>query len=595
MKKIFRAIKMAKKFWPTFLMLAISILIISVGKQVPPLVSKEVVDSLQLSTAEGIDVEQGLKVMFPYLAIYLGSLVILSAANRFSFHHSRMLNVKLRKHYTEIGFKKLLGSDIGYFDNNVSGSLMSKLERGVGRLTGQVTNIAVFFLPNIVSSIIALVILYNIRPEIVGVIFLVIVPYVLINLRILKKHEPIEKKIHKIWDKEMGHFYEVLSSMRLVKSFNRKEQEESSITRVHNKLVDLNKKIEKLWDWSLSKDILIEFMTWGLFLYSIVLVLNNQVTLGTFFLIIQYLALLKEPFLQVSWIYFEVRRTMIGARAYFKILDSKIKVKDSINPIELEEVKGKIEFDNVTFSYPKKGTKGAEKVLDRMDLSILPGETVALVAKSGGGKTTIANLINRFYDIQSGKILIDGHDIRALRQEQLRDNIGLVLQDSYLFQQTVEENLKYGNSKATEKELIAAAKSANAWEFIKSFPKKLKTEIGERGVKLSGGQKQRLSIARTLLKDPPILILDEATSSLDSESELRVQAAIWELIEGRTAIIIAHRLSTIQRADRILVIEKGKVVEEGSHSELMKKAGIYAGLYNIQTGKKKLKEFEIVA
>ncbi|MBN1915626.1 ABC transporter ATP-binding protein [Candidatus Dojkabacteria bacterium] len=594
MKELFRAIKLAKPFWHIFLMLAISIVVISAGKQVAPLVSKNIIDSIQNSIAIGEPLLISVEKIAPYLIAYLISLLLLTAANRFSWRSSQIVTTKLEKHFMDIGYEKLLNSDISFFDRQVSGSLMSKLQRGVNRIIRQVTTSVIYFLPNILTSVFAIGILLSIRPEIVGILFATVIPYVLINLYILKKHVPLEKEYNKTMDKGFGHFYEVISSIRLVKSFVRSDYEQNKMQKYNDKLVAIAKRIERIWDLSLLKDVILELMGGIIFIYTIILVIQGEITLGTFFLIIQYLTILKEPFWNLGWMYFEVRKGLIGARDYFKILDNKSNIVDDKSSVSMKEVKGKIEFRNVYFTYPgNTKTSKNQAVLKNLCLKINPGESIALVAKSGGGKTTIANLINRFYDVDKGSIEIDGTDIRKIKQAELRNNIGIVLQESYLFEQTIEKNLKYGKSYTKESEIIDACKVANAWEFIEKLPKGLRTKIGERGIKLSGGQKQRLSIARTLIKNPPILILDEATSSLDSKSEMKVQDALWKLIKGRTTVIIAHRLSTIQRADRILVIENGKIVEEGSHKELLKQKGVYSCLYDIQSGKKLLEEYEL--
>ena len=593
MKELFKAIKLARPFWPIFFMLAVSIVLISIGKQVAPLVSQKVIDSIQVSAQNTEPLGDALIKIIPFLGLYVASLLILTALNRFSWRNSQIVTTKLEKHFTDIGYKKLLNSDIAYFDRQVSGSLMSKLQRGVNRIIRQITTSVVYFLPNILTSIIAIAVLLSIRPEVVLFVFLAAVPYVLINLPLFKKHIVLEKTYNKLTDKAYGHFHEVIGSIRLVKSFGRADYEQNIMERFSIKLVNLAKRIERLWDWSLTKDVILELTSGFIFVYNVILVINGEITLGTFFLIIQYLAILKEPFWNLGWMYFEIRKGLIGARDYFKILDIQSNVNDPEKPLLLENVKGEVTFKNVSFGYGKPGKKVKNPVLKNINFRILPGESVALVAKSGGGKTTIANLVNRFYDVTSGSIRIDGIDVREISQKNIRENIGVVLQESYLFEQTIEENLRYGKSNLRKSQIIDACKVANTWEFIEKLPKGLNTKIGERGIKLSGGQKQRLSIARTLLKNPPILVLDEATSSLDSESEMKVQEALWKLIKGRTTVIIAHRLSTIQRADRILVIDDGKIVEQGNHEELLKTKGIYAGLYDIQSGKIRQKEYEL--
>ncbi|MFC1498854.1 ABC transporter ATP-binding protein [Verrucomicrobiota bacterium] len=262
---------------------------------------------------------------------------------------------------------------------------------------------------------------------------------------------------------------------------------------------------------------------------------------------------------------------------FTEVMDIDPEIKDRPNATSLDSVKGNIKFDNVNFSY----TKNGPTILNDINLEIKEGQTVALVGESGAGKTTLAAIIPRFYEPNSGKVAIDGHDIMDLKQISLRDNIGIVRQNAFIFDASIAENILFGNPNATEKELINAAKNANILEFIESLPEGFDTLAGEHGVKLSGGQKQRLSIARVFLKNPPILIFDEATSSLDSESESLIQNSMNELCRERTTIIIAHRLSTIRNADRIYVMKQGKIVESGTHEELIAKKGYYHQLHNI--------------
>jgi len=258
------------------------------------------------------------------------------------------------------------------------------------------------------------------------------------------------------------------------------------------------------------------------------------------------------------------------------MLDREREIRDHPGAVPLPPFSREIRFENVNFAYDD------EKILDGIDVTILRGETVALVGASGAGKTTIANLLPRFYDPNAGRILFDGHELRSVTLESLRKQIGLVTQETMLFNDTVRNNIAYGRSDVPMEKIVAAAKSAHAHEFIESLPDKYDTIVGERGARLSVGQRQRVTIARALLKDPPILVLDEATSALDSESEKLVQEALEILMKNRTSLVIAHRLSTVRRADRILVMEKGKVVETGTHRELLERDGIYARFHSLQ-------------
>lgn len=285
--------------------------------------------------------------------------------------------------------------------------------------------------------------------------------------------------------------------------------------------------------------------------------------------------------MNLSNFYNQVITNLTAAERIFEIMDTEPDIFDGAEVQELPEIEGKVEFDQVSFTYDE-GTPAETKVLENVSFCIQPGETIALVGPTGAGKTTIVNLISRFYDIQNGRILIDGHDIQKVSMESLRRQMGVMAQENFIFQGTVKDNIRYGRIDATDDEVIAAAKAVNAHEFIMKMENGYDTALKERGAGLSIGQRQLIAFARTMVSMPKILILDEATSSIDTYTELLVQKGIEALLKGRTSFVIAHRLSTIQRADRIFVIDKGGILEQGSPAELMEKKGHYYGLYMAQ-------------
>jgi subfamily B ATP-binding cassette protein MsbA len=306
-------------------------------------------------------------------------------------------------------------------------------------------------------------------------------------------------------------------------------------------------------------------------------VIHGNMTVGEIIAITMYLGPLYLPLQRFSELNIVFANSMAALDRIYEIMDEKPEIVDQPTAIELPEIKGNVTFDNVSFSYNHDCP-----ILKDVMFTVKPGQKVALVGPSGSGKTTIVNLIPRFYDVSAGRIMIDGYDVRNIKIKSLRRHIGMVLQDPILFSGTIRENILYGNPSASEQDVIKAAKAANAYEFITSSPNGFDTQIGERGAFLSGGQKQRLTIARAFLTNPMILILDEATSSLDSESEYLIQDAMSRLVKGRTTFIIAHRLSTIINADQILVLSAGTIVESGTHVELLLKAGLYRDLYDRQ-------------
>ena len=326
------------------------------------------------------------------------------------------------------------------------------------------------------------------------------------------------------------------------------------------------------------------------------LAIQGGVTVGTLLAITALLARLYGPLTALSNVRIDVMTSLVSFERVFEVLDLEPMVKNRENAITLKTSKPRIEFKNVSFSYPraeeislaslesaaKAETVQSGQVLNELSFVATPGTMTALVGPSGAGKTTISALLPRLYDVTEGSIEIDGHDIRDLTLESLRESIGIVMQDAHLFHETIAENLRYAKQDATEEEMIQACKSAQIWNLIDSLPNGFETMVGERGHRLSGGEKQRLAIARLLLKSPSVVILDEATAHLDSENEQLVHAALQTALKGRTSIVIAHRLSTVRDADQILVLEKGSIVERGTHDELVAKAGLYSDLYNRQ-------------
>jgi subfamily B ATP-binding cassette protein MsbA len=370
---------------------------------------------------------------------------------------------------------------------------------------------------------------------------------------------------------------ETIAGTRIVKAFGMEEYEGKRFAKENEDLFKLFMKSVSIKGISTP---LMEFLG-GIAMAAIVLyggleVLKGNSTPGNFFSFLAALIMLYEPVKRLTNVNNTIQQGIAGAQRVFSIIDIDPDIRNSSYAIALPKISKGIDIQNVTFSYAE------TPVLKNINLSINAGEVVAFVGMSGGGKTTLVNLIPRFYDVTEGKISIDSHDIRDVTIQSLRGQIGIVTQQTILFNDTVRNNIAYGNIDESDENIIKAAKAANAHDFISNLPNKYNTIIGEQGTKLSGGERQRISIARALLKDAPILILDEATSSLDTEAEIEVQDALEKLMQGRTTLIIAHRLSTIRNAHRILVLANGEIVEEGTHESLIEKKGEYFRYYTMQ-------------
>jgi ATP-binding cassette subfamily B protein len=479
-------------------------------------------------------------------------------------------------------FGRMLSQSVAFFTRTRTGDVMSRLSNDVNGVQSVVSDTIFSLINNLVvlGSTVALMIAYDWRLTIAAL--LVIPAFVLPTQRVGRTTFDARKQTQGKLSELTAYMQEVLgiSGILLVKAFVTQARESARFRRLNADLRDLNVRQAMIGRWF--------FMLMGvlgtagpavLWLFGGYLVLTGQASVGvvvTFATVL--LSRLYGPVASLANLQVNVIGSLALFQRLFEYLDLPVEIQDRPGATVLHHAAGAAAFEQVSFTY----SSAVEPALQDVSFSIEPGQLAALVGPSGAGKTTVTSLLPRFYDPQQGTIRIDGHDIRDLTLESLGQQIGMVFQDTYLFHSSVRENLLYARPDATEAEMIAAATAAHAHEFIAALPDGYDTVVGERGHRLSGGEKQRVAIARVILKDPRILILDEATSNLDSESEYLIQAALKPLFRGRTSIVIAHRLSTILAADVILVFDRGRLVEQGNHYRLLQQGGLYARLYERQ-------------
>jgi ABC-type multidrug transport system fused ATPase/permease subunit len=467
---------------------------------------------------------------------------------------------------------------LSFFERTSTGELMSRVSNDVNALEQFMTHGTILALVAVVRLVGATAVLMVLDWRL-ALIALIPVPVIAAGLRWFNKRtRPIYRRVRDRLGDVNTRLQDDLAGIRVIQAFG---QEGAELERFRSvSATYMGERIASIRMWSTVFPGLGFFVDSGGVLvlgFGAWMVVQGQLTLGTLVAFTAYVVSFYEPIRRLTDIDNIIQQAAAAADRIFELLDVTPEIKDAPGAIALERIEGEICFEDVHFRYAE-----GDEVLHDVDFTVRPGEMVALVGPSGAGKTSIANLVCRFYDPTHGRVLVDGHDLRTVTIASLRQHVAVVLQDTFLFNGTVRRNLLYGKPDASDEELFSAASAAYAHDFILELPNGYDTEIGERGVKLSGGQRQRLALARAILADPRILILDEATSSVDAEAEYLIQQALEEVLKGRTALVIAHRLSTIRSADKIIALENGRIREVGSHGELLARNGLYSQLYQRQ-------------
>lgn len=570
-----------KKFWPflkpyLFLTILGILLTIPVGALDAAVASflKPFMDNVMVDK----DTEFAYKVPFIIIGFTIVQGICIYTSNIVnSYVGSRIAtNLKLAL------YKKLINNDSAFFDKNTSGIVLMRFCSDADTATtGLITNVKLFLSKFWSSLGLVVVLLYNswqLSFIALGVLVFLILPMKVARKKVMKLMGLTVKASSKI----NSNYYETYSGIKIIKAFNLQNVIFAKFTQNIEEAFHLSMRMIRNTNWlGPAMHLVTALGVAGVLYYGLHLITTGQITSGTFVAFLAALIMLYTPIKSIGNNYVALQSALLALERIYKILDTtSYETNDGTGTKVLKDIKKEIKFNDVCFSYD-----GQREVLHKVNLTVPVGSKVALVGNSGGGKSTVTALIPRLYEIDSGSITIDGTDIKEFTISSLREQIAMVFQDNFLFDGTVRENLLYGKENATDAEIEFAIKSAYLDEFVKKLPQGLDTMIGERGLLLSGGQKQRLAIARAILKNAPVVILDEATSALDNKSEKVVQQALDKLMEGRTTIVIAHRLSTIMDSDKILVINDGNVVEEGSHSELLAKNGPYSVLYNSQFSK----------
>ena len=552
-----------------FTMLALMLIAVGISL-IPPMLLRLIVDEI----VHEKDLAALLLVIIGFVLIAVGDISITFCHQRFMSKTGHKIISKIRLDI----FEKLQQLPFDFFDSRPAGKIVVRVTSYVDELANFFANTLLSFFVNILRILVVAVFMFVINAKLALIVMSAIIPLGIGIFIIRAKLRKLFRVAHAKHSNRTAYIVESIMGVNVIKSFNRgkyntevyKRVQKEAISNWHN-IVAVNELnlpvVEGFWNYGV-------LMLYGI---SIGLIASGEILTGTVVAFSHFMGMFNGPLSQIAVILQQMAQVSSNLERIFETMDTPVDIKDSENPKVLEGVQGRIDFENVTFGYEPGIT-----VLENFNLAVSPGETIAFVGPTGAGKSTVINLLTRFYDVNSGQVLIDGTDVRELSLHSLRKTVGTLMQDPFIFNETVLENIRYGRPDATDEECIEAAKLIHAHEFIEKLPGGYGAMLAERGEGLSSGEKQLLSFARIVLKDPKILILDEATSSIDSQTEEDIQRALDVLLQGRTAFVVAHRLSTIKKADKILYIADKGIAEQGTHAELMQLRGKYYELSSKQ-------------
>ena len=572
---LFRLWRFAKPYKSQLLLGFMLTLLGTAANLVPPYLTMPLMDNVLIPFQNGQKIDPWLVSM--YMGGLLGSALLAWVLSWAKTYILALVSERIGADLRTTTYEHLLRLSLEYFGGKRTGDLMSRIGSESDRICVFLSLHLLDFATDVIMLTMTAVILFSINPWL-AVVTLVPLPFIAWMIHFVRDRLRTGfEKIDRVWGEVTNVLADTIPGVRVVKAFAQEKREATRFREANKHNLAVNDRINKIWSlFSPSVSFLTELGLLVVWAFGIWQVSRGEITVGVLTAFIAYISRFYGRLDSMSRIVSVTQKSASAAKRIFDILDHVSSVPEPVNPVPMGKVQGSIEVRDVGFRY------GNREVNRGISLKIAPGEMVGLVGHSGSGKSTLVNLICRFYDVSEGAILVDGVDIRSYAISDYRQNIGLVLQEPFLFFGTIADNIAYGKPDATRAEIIAAARAAHAHEFILRLPQGYDSMVGERGQGLSGGERQRISIARALLIDPRILILDEATSSVDSETEKEIQKALENLVQGRTTIAIAHRLSTLHRADRLVVLDRGKVVEEGTHDALMATEGAYYKLYQAQ-------------